>query len=94
MPLFTQLVGQSLLNLRHRPGTLIQELIQCLFVGASDPRRHRLHGFTFSVQEQALHINSSPVPPLASSDRLDQIFQEPDEPSLHPVNCFGVMAQS
>lgn len=88
MTVLTQPLRQPLLNLRHGPRTLVQKLVQRLLVGAREPRRHGLHRFTVSIQEQALHVNPGPVPPLAASDRLDQIFQKLAQPPLHPRQLF------
>ena len=67
---------QPLPNRLPIPGTLSDQLLHGLHVALGQPRRHGLDRFAFAIQQQAAHINRTPVASLAPSQRLQQIDQE------------------
>jgi hypothetical protein len=55
---------------------LSDQLLHRLHVSLGQPRRYGLDGFAFAIQQQAAHIDRTPVAPLASPQRLQQVGQE------------------
>src|SRR5258708_4339048 len=75
--------GQTSLNLRYLPWTLVEELVQPLFIRPGDPLGHRLHRLALPVQQQALNINLRPLSTFTPPHRLHQIAQKPCQPRAH-----------
>src|ERR1035438_1631404 len=55
------------------PRALSDELLHGLNVSIGQTRRHRFNRLALAVQQQAAHVNGAPMPPLATTNRLQQI---------------------
>src|ERR1019366_2709279 len=58
------------------PRALSDELLHGLNVSIGQTRRHRFNRLALAVQQQAAHVNGAPMPPLATTNRLQQINQK------------------
>ena len=58
------------------PGTLSDQLLHGLHVSLGQTRRHGLDGFAFAIQQQAAHVDRTPMASLASPQRLQQVGQK------------------
>ena len=58
------------------PRTLPHKLPQGLHVSFRNAIGHWLNRFPVPVQQQPLHVNLGPMPPLAASHRFGQFFQK------------------
>ena len=81
------LASQATLHLLHVPGTLSQELAQCLDI-PTHARRQRFNRLALSVQQQAFQVDPRPVTPFAASHRRGQILQEMSQTAIQGFQSF------
>jgi hypothetical protein len=82
------LVRQPALHFFDRPWTLAHKLAQGLHVRPFNAAGQRLNRLALPIEQQALHVNPRPVPPLAPPQRFQQVLQKVRQSSLKPMHSL------